>query len=171
MWDQSPLVDRIRKREQTVTLYPRLVVRGRVTDAETGRPVLKFRVVHGMSAIVRAGGSGTGPRSRRWRSRTVDTRSRSDRTGEGVISGIDLAGLRPAISRAFQPTEGSQKFTSVLRTGQGAFRDRSFCPTENKNLRRASRSLPRPISSIVEPLPSAPRSISSVWRAPSPRRD
>ena len=35
------------EREQTVILYPELVITGRVTDAETGRPVPKFRVVKG----------------------------------------------------------------------------------------------------------------------------
>ena len=35
------------EREQTVILYPKLVITGRVTDAETGRPVPKFRVVKG----------------------------------------------------------------------------------------------------------------------------
>jgi hypothetical protein len=35
------------QREQTVTLHPKLVIRGRVTDAETGRPVPKFRAVRG----------------------------------------------------------------------------------------------------------------------------
>ena len=35
------------EREQTVTLHPRLVISGRVTDAETGRPIPKFSAVRG----------------------------------------------------------------------------------------------------------------------------
>ena len=41
----APLV--ASEREQTFVLYPELVITGRVTDAETGRPVPKVRVVKG----------------------------------------------------------------------------------------------------------------------------
>ena len=58
------------EREQTVILYPKLVITGRVTDAETGRPVPKFRVVKGWQsgwqdriALVREHGRGRRGRS------------------------------------------------------------------------------------------------------------
>ena len=34
-------------REQIITLYPELVITGRVTDAETGRPLPRFRLIRG----------------------------------------------------------------------------------------------------------------------------
>ena len=34
-------------REQIVTLHPELVITGRVSDAETGRPLPKFRLIRG----------------------------------------------------------------------------------------------------------------------------
>ncbi len=46
MWSREvPLT--ASEREQTVILHPKLVISGRVTDAETGRPVPAFRVVQG----------------------------------------------------------------------------------------------------------------------------
>ena len=35
------------KGETTVTMYPPLRVRGKVTDARTGQPIAQFTVVHG----------------------------------------------------------------------------------------------------------------------------
>ena len=35
------------KPEKTVTMYPPLRVRGKVTDASTGQPITQFTVVHG----------------------------------------------------------------------------------------------------------------------------
>ncbi len=107
------------EREQTVTLYPRLVVRGRVTDAETGRPVLKFRVVHGMKR--------DRPGRREWDWSEVQAVEVTDgrytvpidRTGEGAYLRIDAPDYKSAISRAFQPTEGSQTFDFALRTAKG----------------------------------------------------
>ena len=106
------------EREQTVTLYPKLVISGRVTDAETGRPVLKFRVVKGLEARS-AGTRSTGPRTmaRGGHGRSIHGPVRS--SGEGAFVRIEAPGYKPAVSRAFQPTEGSQTFDFALQPAKG----------------------------------------------------
>ena len=71
MWIQPELT--ASEREQTVTLHPKLVISGRVTDAETGRPVPKFRAVRGWKWSSQDATS-TGPRTWPSRSPAVSTR-------------------------------------------------------------------------------------------------
>ena len=102
-------------REQTVVLYPELIVTGRVTDAETGRPVPKFRVVKGWQSAQQPG----------WRdpidwseNMAVEVAggpyTASFRDSRERCSSRSSAGLQPAQSRAFKPTEGSQTFDFKL---------------------------------------------------------
>ena len=115
MWIQPELT--ASGREQTVTLHPKLVVGGRVTDAETGRPLLNFRVVRGTKlgwrdgidwsedmAVEVTNGRYTAP---------------FDQTGEGAFIRIEAKGYKPAVSRAFQPTEGSQTLDFALQRAAG----------------------------------------------------
>jgi peroxiredoxin len=100
------------EREQTVTLHPKLVISGRVTDTETGRPVPKFRAVRGWKwrsrddidwsenlAIEATGGRFTVP---------------FDEARAGAFIRIDAPGYRSAVSRAFRADEGSQTFDFAL---------------------------------------------------------
>ena len=106
-------------REQTVILYPKLVITGRVTDAETGRPVPKFRVVQGRQSDV-AGSRSTGLRTRAWTSRAVSTPSQFDEPRRGAVRPkVEAPGYKPAVSRAFRPNEGSQTFDFALERAAG----------------------------------------------------
>ena len=105
------------EREQTVILYPKLVISGRVTDAETGRPVPKFRVVQGRQVemagrdqLVR--GHGVEVTSGRY---TVPF----DEPSTALFVRVEAPGYKPAVSRAFQPTEGSQTFDFALQRAAG----------------------------------------------------
>ena len=104
-------------REQVVTLHPELVITGRVTDAETGRPLPKFRLIRGQT-YERAARRPTGPRTRRWKSRAVDTRPGSTSRAEAFFVRVEAPGYQPADSRAFRSTEGSQTFDFALRRGE-----------------------------------------------------
>ena len=113
MWVQPELT--ASEREQTVTLYPKLVISGRVTDAETGRPVPKFRAVRGWKrgsrdaidwsenlAIEVTGGQFTAPFDE----------------GDAFLR-IDAPGYRSAVSRAFRADEGTQTFDFALHPAKG----------------------------------------------------
>jgi beta-lactamase regulating signal transducer with metallopeptidase domain len=103
------------EREQTVTLHPKLVISGRVTDAETGRPVLKFRAVKGRKG-------GTPPRIAWSESMAIEVEGGqySVSFDEGdVFLRIDAPGYKSAASRAFQANEGSQTFDFALHSAKG----------------------------------------------------
>jgi beta-lactamase regulating signal transducer with metallopeptidase domain/peroxiredoxin/protocatechuate 3,4-dioxygenase beta subunit len=103
-------------REQVVTLYPELVITGRVSDAETGRPLPRFRLIRGQryegrqetdwavnEAVEITGGRYTTRSSEPW--------------GPFFVR-VEAPGYEPADSRAFRPTEGSQTFDFALRRGE-----------------------------------------------------
>jgi beta-lactamase regulating signal transducer with metallopeptidase domain/thiol-disulfide isomerase/thioredoxin len=104
-------------REQIITLYPELVITGRVTDAETGGPVPGFRLVRGqkyprwdrMSWAENEAVEITGGRY------TI----RFDMPCEAFFVRVEVPGYQPAESRAFRSTEGSQTFDFALRRGGG----------------------------------------------------
>ena len=100
-------------REQIITLHPQLVITGRLTDAETGRPLPKVRLLRGLKyewrqetdwaeneAIEITGGRYT---------------TRFDMPCEAFFVRVDAPGYEPAASRAFRSTEGSQTFDFALR--------------------------------------------------------
>ena len=105
------------EREQTVILYPELKITGRVTDAKTGQPVPKFRVVKG------------------WQANWQDRIAWSENLAVDVIGGryttlfnesreslfvkVEAPGYIPAHSRAFAPDEGSQTFDFKLEPDAG----------------------------------------------------
>jgi beta-lactamase regulating signal transducer with metallopeptidase domain/protocatechuate 3,4-dioxygenase beta subunit len=105
------------EREQTVILYPKLVITGRVTDAETGRPVPKYRVVKGWQ-------SGWQDRIAWFENMAVEVAS--DRytasfkdPREALFLKVEAPGYKPAQSRAFKPNEGSQTFDFTLQREAG----------------------------------------------------
>ncbi len=104
-------------REHVVTLYPELVISGRVTDAATGKPMPSFRLTRGRKyesakethwdeneAVVLAGGRYT---------------TRFDEPAEAFFVRVDAPGYQPAESRAFRSTDRSQTFDVALRRGGG----------------------------------------------------
>ncbi len=100
-------------REQTVILYPKLVISGRVTDAVTGRPVPKFRVVQGRPIV--------GKNEIHWsEANGVDESggrftSQFDEPSDKLFVRVEAPGYRTADSRAFRPNEGRQTFDFVLQ--------------------------------------------------------
>ena len=99
-------------REQTIILYPKLVIAGRVTDAATGRPLPKFRVVKGWKSEWQD--------AIRWFENmglevAGDRYSTSfDSPAEALLVKVEAPGYKPAQSRSFQPNEGSQIFDFKL---------------------------------------------------------
>jgi len=101
--------------EQTVILYPKLVISGRVTDAETGRPLPAFRVVQGQrfekqDRIVWSENAGVDVAGGRYT-------SQFDEPVAGLFFRVEAPGYKPAQSRAFLPTEGSQILDFALNRG------------------------------------------------------
>jgi protocatechuate 3,4-dioxygenase beta subunit len=104
-------------REQTIILYPKLVITGRVTDAKTGRPVPRYRVVQG--------------REPEWRAQIHWLENQGveitggpynvqfDEPGKGLYVKVEAPGYKPAVSRAFRPDEGSQPFDATLEPAAG----------------------------------------------------
>ena len=100
-------------REHVITLYPELVITGRVTDAQTGRPLPRFRLIRGQKggsqietdwaeneAIEITGGRYT---------------SRFGEPWEPLFVRVEAPGYQPAVSRAFRSTEGNQTFDFALK--------------------------------------------------------
>jgi len=99
-------------REQVITLYPELVVSGRVTDAETGRQVPKFRLIRGFK--------GEGQDEIHWAKNEAveitggEFTARFNQECAASFVRVEAAGHQPAVSRAFRSTEGSQAFDFAL---------------------------------------------------------
>jgi hypothetical protein len=105
------------EREQTITLHPRLVIRGRVTDAKTGRPSPRFRVVQGFQF--------EGRDQIHWsENEGMDVANgqytvQFDEPRKGLLVRIEAPGYKPAVSRAFRPDEGSKTFDVALEPAAG----------------------------------------------------
>ena len=98
-------------------LYPKLVISGRVTDAETGRPVPAFRIVQGrrIERADRYAGRRT-PAADVAGVSTVPVRE----PRAALFVRVEAPGYKPAQSRAFLPTEGSQSFDFALQGAAGS---------------------------------------------------
>ena len=103
--------------EHVVTLHPKFLITGRVTDAETGRPMLTVRVVRGRryeerdpvhwlqnEAVNFAGGQYS---------------VQFDEPSAALLIRIEAPGYKPAESRPFRPSEGPQTFDFKLERGEG----------------------------------------------------
>jgi protocatechuate 3,4-dioxygenase beta subunit len=105
------------EREHTVVLYPERVISGRVTDAETGRPLPKFRLVQGERLKNRDEISWS-------ENESVEVvsghyRVRIGAAGDGALIRVEAPGYKPAVSRTYQATEGSQTFDFALQRTPG----------------------------------------------------
>jgi beta-lactamase regulating signal transducer with metallopeptidase domain/uncharacterized GH25 family protein len=102
--------------EQTITLYPELLVRGTVVDEETGKPIDKFQYCDGFRRDTEqesffsnqfiAGEKG------RFEYHMQDASMPNNYVK------VVAEGYNPAISRAFKPTEGQQSFEFKLKKGK-----------------------------------------------------
>jgi beta-lactamase regulating signal transducer with metallopeptidase domain/peroxiredoxin len=103
-------------REQVITLYPELVISGRVTDASSSRRVPKFRLIRGFK--------GEGQEEIHWaENEAVEItggayRARFNQECAGSFVRVEAAEHQPAVSRAFRSTEGSQRFDFALARGE-----------------------------------------------------
>ena len=104
-------------REHAITLHPELVISGRVTDAETGRPVPRFRLVLGHKYPRRD--------ETHWaENEAVEVAgsryaTRFDEPADAIFVRVEVPGYQPAESRAFRSSEGNQTFDIALRRGEG----------------------------------------------------
>lgn len=101
----------------TITLHPELVIRGRVTDADTGKPIERFGLRDGLIFA--------GRKEPRW-SRDEPTPytagaylCKFSEGYDGHVLEIVADGYLPTTSRIFLPTEGSQTFDFALKPGKG----------------------------------------------------
>ncbi len=104
-------------REQVITLHPELVITGRVTDAATGRPLPKFRLVRGQK-------SGDSDETYWAENEAVEVvggryTTRFNQPWDPFFVRVEAPGYQPAVSRSFRSTEGSQTFDFALRRGGG----------------------------------------------------
>ena len=103
--------------EHVVTLYPKLMITGRVTDAETGHPLLTVRVVRGRRFEERD--------PVRWlQNEGVDVAGgqysvQFDEPSAALLVRVEAPGYKPAESRAFRPSEGRQTFDFKLHRADG----------------------------------------------------
>ena len=92
--------------EHVVTLYPELVITGRVTDAKTGRRVPKFRLIRGWK--------GKGQDETRWAENEAveitggEFTARFDQVSAAAFVRVEAAGHAPAVSRPSARPKGRQ---------------------------------------------------------------
>ncbi len=103
-------------RDHIITLHPELVVTGRVTDAQTGRPLPRFRLIRGQQ--------GANPDRTHWAENEAieitDGRymTRFGEPWEPLFVRVEAQGYLPADSRGFRATEGNQTFDFALKRSQ-----------------------------------------------------
>ena len=110
------------EREHTIVLHPELVISGRVTDAETGRLLPNSHLVPGRWSKGR--GEIDWSENDRIELMGGQYRVRMGDAGDGASIRIEAPGYKPAVSRAFQPNQGSQTFDFAPEAYAWAFGDR-----------------------------------------------
>ena len=104
------------EREQVVTLHPKLVITGRVTDAETGQPLPKCLIIEGVGFV----GSDQISWSRRAAADVSggEYTASFDEPNDTMYVRVEALGYKPAVSRAFRPDEGAQRFDFALERAE-----------------------------------------------------
>jgi RNA polymerase sigma factor (sigma-70 family) len=115
--------------EQVVTMDPALVVSGIVTDAVTGKPVPRFRVIQGIDQLQERQGIlswflGKKQTIRWWRMVAVEYTGgrysrKFDRESQVTYVRVEAPGYEPAESRAFRPDEGAMVQDFRLKPAAG----------------------------------------------------
>ena len=102
--------------EHVVTLRPQLVIAGRATDAETGRPLPKCSIIKGVGFV--------GSDQIYWsRSATTEVSGGEyttsfDEPNYAMYVRVEALGYKPAVSRAFRPGEARQRFDVALERAE-----------------------------------------------------
>ncbi|HEX4070139.1 MAG TPA: carboxypeptidase-like regulatory domain-containing protein, partial [Planctomycetaceae bacterium] len=102
---------------QVITLAPELFISGRVTDASTGRPIESFHIRHGLvfqNASSQIFWQRPGPAYENGRYRFKMRQQQF-----GVALQVIAKGYKPARSRTFHTSEGSQTCDFSLQPGKG----------------------------------------------------
>ena len=100
------------EQEQVVTLRPKLVITGRATDAETGKPLPKCLIIEGVGFV--------GSDQISWSRASATEVSGGEYTASfnepnyAMYVRVEALGYEPALSRAFRPEEGAQRFDFAL---------------------------------------------------------
>jgi beta-lactamase regulating signal transducer with metallopeptidase domain/peroxiredoxin len=100
------------EREQVVTLHPKLMITGRVSDAKTGRPLPECLIIEGVGFLGNDQISWS-----RGRATEVSGGEYTASFGEpndAMYVRVEAMGYEPAVSRAFGPDEGRQSFDFAL---------------------------------------------------------
>ncbi len=111
--------------ETTVTMYPPLRVRGKVTDARTGRPIERFTLVSGSyyrtlnneGALREAHWNHGGPGSD-FTGGTYEAEFSHPKV-KAVAVRIEAQGYQPATSKPFRMEDGDVAFDAALELGEG----------------------------------------------------
>ena len=103
-------------REQLVTLHPKLTIAGRVTDAETGRPLPKCLIIEGVGFV----GSDQifWSRERATEASGGEYTASFNEPNDAMYVRVEAMGYAPAVSRAFHPDEGRQRLDFVLERAE-----------------------------------------------------
>ena len=99
-------------REHIVTLLPRLVITGRVTDAATGRPLPKCLIIEGVGFL--ANDQISWSRASATAVSGGEYTASFDEPSPARYVRVEALGYKPAVSRAFRPDEGLQRFDVAL---------------------------------------------------------
>jgi beta-lactamase regulating signal transducer with metallopeptidase domain/protocatechuate 3,4-dioxygenase beta subunit/peroxiredoxin len=102
---------------QTVVLYPKLVISGQVTDAESGDPVAKFRVVRGSRFEAQEKINWSPGQSAEFSDGEYTLNFTEP--SAGLFLRIEALGYEQVDSRAFLPHEGRQILDFALRRAEG----------------------------------------------------
>jgi len=104
---------------QTVTLYPLLVISGRVADAKEGMPLREFRVARGRldqeTGRVRWGEDGQATTFRDGQYKIT-----SYLPNDSVVFRVEAPGFKAVESRALKPDEGAQSLDFRLERAEGS---------------------------------------------------
>ncbi|WP_165232844.1 sigma-70 family RNA polymerase sigma factor [Aquisphaera insulae] len=102
--------------EKTLTMRRPLRVRGKVTDAETGRPILEYTLVPGESSPGSQACLWRNDRTEERRGSSFEANLSTDIAGDPVLR-VEARGYAPAVSRHLEASPGEVEVNFALRRG------------------------------------------------------